>query len=271
MATGPEHYREAERLAALAHHYTYGDGADPGTGAALAAEAQVHATLAQEISDGPAADLISAATDDVLRGWAARIRETGAAKGWSTWAAEFIDPDSDFVDTGMPSTETLLDELRRQDRQAVLREVDERLATISLPDYLKGTLNAGSYGREPARTWQLIDGRLRQVMASVPGEQHVLAQPWQDYADAVRRCRALVQDMLDTDPERRAAALKAKVYRVLDEASRTQTLPALKLAQVRMHLADLITDGLLPREKDTRGGGRPSAGESTPGPTGDGA
>ncbi|MGY5033254.1 hypothetical protein ACWC9U_20645 [Streptomyces sp. 900116325] len=44
--TGPEHYREAERLAARAHHFTYGDGADPAVGAALAAEAQVHATLA---------------------------------------------------------------------------------------------------------------------------------------------------------------------------------------------------------------------------------
>lgn len=44
--TGPEHYREAERLADLAHHYTYGDGRDPVVGAALAAEAQVHATLA---------------------------------------------------------------------------------------------------------------------------------------------------------------------------------------------------------------------------------
>lgn len=44
--TGPEHYRAAERLADQAHHFTYGDGADPETGAALAAEAQVHATLA---------------------------------------------------------------------------------------------------------------------------------------------------------------------------------------------------------------------------------
>lgn len=44
--TGPEHYREAERLASRAHHFTYGDGADPVVGAALAAEAQVHATLA---------------------------------------------------------------------------------------------------------------------------------------------------------------------------------------------------------------------------------
>ncbi|MEV7871468.1 hypothetical protein AB0P17_36455 [Streptomyces sp. NPDC088124] len=46
MATGPQHYREAERLAALAHHFTYGDVGDPVTGAALATEAQAHATLA---------------------------------------------------------------------------------------------------------------------------------------------------------------------------------------------------------------------------------
>lgn len=44
--TGDQHYRAAERLVAQAHHFTYGDGADPAVGAALAAEAQVHATLA---------------------------------------------------------------------------------------------------------------------------------------------------------------------------------------------------------------------------------
>ncbi|WP_172384757.1 hypothetical protein [Streptomyces sp. MNP-20] len=38
--------REARRLAAMAHHFTYGDGADPAAGAALAAEALVYATLA---------------------------------------------------------------------------------------------------------------------------------------------------------------------------------------------------------------------------------
>lgn len=46
MATGPFHYREAERLAELAHHFTYGDGGDPVTGGALATEALAHATLA---------------------------------------------------------------------------------------------------------------------------------------------------------------------------------------------------------------------------------
>ncbi|MFJ6566274.1 hypothetical protein ACIQNU_02550 [Streptomyces sp. NPDC091292] len=43
---GPQHYREAERLLGLAHHFTYGDGADSAAGLALATEAQAHATLA---------------------------------------------------------------------------------------------------------------------------------------------------------------------------------------------------------------------------------
>ncbi|MEV2249362.1 hypothetical protein AB0I94_02195 [Streptomyces sp. NPDC050147] len=44
--TAADDAREARRLAAQAHQYTYGDGGDPVTGAALAAEAQVYATLA---------------------------------------------------------------------------------------------------------------------------------------------------------------------------------------------------------------------------------
>jgi len=44
--TGLARYREAERLAGQAQHFTYGDGGDPAVGAALAAEAQVHALLA---------------------------------------------------------------------------------------------------------------------------------------------------------------------------------------------------------------------------------
>lgn len=47
--TQSQNYREAKRLAEQAHHFTYGDGADPVAGAALAAEAQVYATL--ELAD----------------------------------------------------------------------------------------------------------------------------------------------------------------------------------------------------------------------------
>ncbi|MGR6922645.1 hypothetical protein ACU635_51040 [[Actinomadura] parvosata] len=43
---GPAHYRKAERLAERAYHFTYGDGGSPVVGHALAAQAQVHATLA---------------------------------------------------------------------------------------------------------------------------------------------------------------------------------------------------------------------------------
>lgn len=43
---GGAHRLEAERLVNRAHYFTYGDGADPVAGAALAAEAQVYATLA---------------------------------------------------------------------------------------------------------------------------------------------------------------------------------------------------------------------------------
>lgn len=53
-----DHYtREAECLATRAHHFTYGDGADPVTGAALAAEAQVYATLAFTAAMTPVVEL----------------------------------------------------------------------------------------------------------------------------------------------------------------------------------------------------------------------
>lgn len=119
------------------------------------------AIVAQEINDAPAAELIKAATDDVLRGWAAKIREVGAAKGWSVWAAAFLDPDSDFVDTGMPSTESIVAELRRLDRLAILRQVDERLAAMKLPEHLKGTFNAASY----ADAWQDCRARVASMVA----------------------------------------------------------------------------------------------------------
>ncbi|MFJ4712685.1 hypothetical protein [Streptomyces sp. NPDC088785] len=46
MNSVDQYAAQAERLAAQAHHFTYGDGADPGTGHALAAEGQIYATLA---------------------------------------------------------------------------------------------------------------------------------------------------------------------------------------------------------------------------------
>lgn len=60
MTATAQYIREAERLVTQAHHFTYGDGADPVAGGALAAEAQVYATLAlaaAQNSAEPAAEL----------------------------------------------------------------------------------------------------------------------------------------------------------------------------------------------------------------------
>lgn len=70
--TGPEHYREAERLAAMAHRFTYGDSADPVVGAALADEAQVHATLALVAATVEQAEVTAVAHDirsQTLNAW----------------------------------------------------------------------------------------------------------------------------------------------------------------------------------------------------------
>ncbi|MBL1115366.1 hypothetical protein JK364_23635 [Streptomyces sp. 110] len=112
--------------------------------------------------------LVAASDAELLREWSVKIREVGTAKGWSVWAAAYMHPDVEFVDTGMPSTETIVAELRRLDRVSVLREVDEQFAAMKLPDELKGMFNAGSY------------------------------------ADAWRRCRAIVQAMAEEKGSRPA-------------------------------------------------------------------
>ncbi|HET6636816.1 MAG TPA: hypothetical protein VFH77_17505 [Streptomyces sp.] len=68
------------------------------------------------------ARVVAEARTDEARRWAAKIREVGTAKGWSVWAAAYIDPDTAFTDTGMPPTETIVAELRRLDRVQTLRD-----------------------------------------------------------------------------------------------------------------------------------------------------
>lgn len=70
--TGPDHYREAERLLNMAHRFTYGDGADPTVGAALAAEAQGHATLALAAAtamQAPVEDSADGMTQSEYQAW----------------------------------------------------------------------------------------------------------------------------------------------------------------------------------------------------------
>ncbi|MFI6249017.1 hypothetical protein [Streptomyces sp. NPDC051016] len=75
--------------------------------------------------------------DDALRAWAVKIREVGTAKGWSTWAGAFIDPDVEFVETGMPTTESIVAELRRLDREATLREAADAITEVIEADRAK--------------------------------------------------------------------------------------------------------------------------------------
>lgn len=43
------------------------------------------------------------AARELARALARRITELGKARGWSTWAADYIHPDREFVDTGAPA------------------------------------------------------------------------------------------------------------------------------------------------------------------------
>ncbi len=66
-----------------------------------------------------------AAREQVLRDMARQIRAISEIKGWSLWAADYMDPDVEFNDTGTPTTGSIVAELRRLDRAAVLREAAE--------------------------------------------------------------------------------------------------------------------------------------------------
>ncbi|MEV8600480.1 hypothetical protein AB0465_11440 [Streptomyces griseoviridis] len=98
---GPEHFREAERLLSEAS-FTDVTGAPvtregilrrPDERDALIARAAVHATLARTAVAEKSAD------DDRARSLAEQITALGKARGWSTWAADYIHPDREFVDT----------------------------------------------------------------------------------------------------------------------------------------------------------------------------
>lgn len=78
MSSGPEHFKLAERLADQAHHFTYGDGANEAVGAALAAEAQVHATLALAAATAEAGGLVKAEQFTGLSPWG-RVLEGDAS------------------------------------------------------------------------------------------------------------------------------------------------------------------------------------------------
>ncbi|GGJ52055.1 hypothetical protein GCM10010121_073700 [Streptomyces brasiliensis] len=71
-------------------------------------------------------------------------RAVGTAKGWSTWAAAYIDPSVPFVDTDMPATETIVAGLRRLDRVAVLREAADLVYAMADTECTCGGCDSGA-------------------------------------------------------------------------------------------------------------------------------
>lgn len=131
--------------------------------------------------------LVDASDAELLRDWSARIRETGAAKGWSTWAAAFISPDVEFVDTGMPATETIVAELRRLDRVALFREAADAVALdrdSTVPSGGKGAYRR-AMNRAEALLRQLADEAERgkdTTGGSQPREGESTPAPYEPYS-----------------------------------------------------------------------------------------
>ncbi|WP_157855738.1 hypothetical protein [Streptomyces aureocirculatus] len=186
-----------------------------------------------------------------------KIREVGTAKGWSVWAAAYVDPDVEFVDTGMPSTETIVADLRRLDRDSVLREVDEQFAAKKLPDELKGTLNAGSYaeGSRPEPE-PLVVSRYDVAMESASEEEPVFT------VAAVTEDGRPVALCFDPETRRKVGAWLApgeiaELERLRLRLSRgpaqsqdlTQRIAALKTANAQYRAATFVALALALREE----------------------
>ncbi|MFF9310122.1 hypothetical protein ACF1BS_04340 [Streptomyces sp. NPDC014748] len=75
MASGPQHYRNAERLAEQARRFATGD---PAAAAALAAVAQVHATLASVAVTAVSAPVDGAEPGMTPTEWRAWVKATAA-------------------------------------------------------------------------------------------------------------------------------------------------------------------------------------------------
>lgn len=99
----------------------------------------VNGGYAPQIAREILASVVAEARAESEHRWAARIRELGVAKGWSVWAADFMDPSVDFDGAAMPSTETIVAELRRLDRGAVFREAADAvdLGKAGFPDEVR--------------------------------------------------------------------------------------------------------------------------------------
>ncbi|MFC8859294.1 hypothetical protein [[Kitasatospora] papulosa] len=134
------HRREAERLADRAHHYTYGDGADPVTGAAFAAEAQVHATLAL-------VDAQSSMADSLARQIAEHLRTgTGAPEKGTPAAGAELTPGDVLVAIAralreQPTGAQLLQDLDELGEAVVCEDAQDTAAWVAVLCHLVGLEN----------------------------------------------------------------------------------------------------------------------------------
>jgi hypothetical protein len=135
-----------------------------------------------------AAELADAHERSVRRRWAAKIREVGTAKGWSTWAGPFMDPDVEFVDAEMPATESIVAELRRLDRAKVLREAAAAVA-LDRDSTLPGD---GAWRRGMTRAGELLrrmaDEAGKGTRGGVRPPAGELTQPSVDQTTECVRC-----------------------------------------------------------------------------------
>ncbi|WP_432169086.1 hypothetical protein [Streptomyces sp. 1222.5] len=141
--------------------------------------------LAFGVSEADADALISEHDTAALREHAEKVHEVGTAKGWSVWAAAYLHPEVEFVDTALPATETIVAELRRVDRAAILRDgadrlLDERRQFASRTVFCDGLAHAAQrlkkWATEAAPEEETSAGSQPPAGESTPGPEHTTAE-----------------------------------------------------------------------------------------------
>ncbi|MFF8406937.1 hypothetical protein ACF06P_35580 [Streptomyces sp. NPDC015684] len=165
--------------------------------------------LAFGVAEADADALISEHDTAALREHAEKVHEVGTAKGWSVWAAAYLHPDTEFVDAAMPSTETIVSELRRIDRLAVLREAVSIAESLRQFDPAFGARKAAQISENVGvlrvaeelrrRADDLAQGKDTSVGGQPPAGESTpdFFQPGRTYAYAAWRFRC---DAVNTHP-----------------------------------------------------------------------
>ncbi|MHA4819347.1 zinc finger domain-containing protein [Streptomyces aculeolatus] len=178
-----------------------------GAGISPAAEmdpAGDHARAAAEFDGGTAllvgeqvtayAAAVEAAT---VRTAAERITAFGKARGWSTWAADFIHPDREFADTGAPAARAEGDELIPHPAAAVEQQLDATRAQLtavrSQLDDVKRRRDDARAGRRDAE--RALD-RVRQ--ANTLGEALAVVAQFDGMTPQAAAAHAALTDRADT-------------------------------------------------------------------------